>query len=54
MYMNNLGDTVMIFVPSVNGKSHCEEEYSRWDDIIKGANVLFHAVKRISKVIDDV
>lgn len=54
MYMNNLGDTVMIFVPSVNGKSHCEEEYSRWDDIIKGANVLFHAVKRISKVIYDV
>ncbi len=30
----------MIFVPSVNGKSHCPEEFTKLSDVGKGANVL--------------
>ncbi|MFD1707019.1 Zn-dependent hydrolase [Siminovitchia sediminis] len=41
MYMNNITETAMIFVPSTNGKSHCEEEHTAYPDIEKGANVLY-------------
>ncbi|AZU62552.1 Zn-dependent hydrolase [Neobacillus mesonae] len=44
MYMNRLGETVMIFVPSVDGKSHCEEEESLWKDIYQGTDLLFQLV----------
>ena len=33
MYMNTIADTVMVFVPSVGGKSHCEEETTHWKDV---------------------
>ncbi|WP_121660972.1 Zn-dependent hydrolase [Metabacillus litoralis] len=32
--------SAMVFVPSVNGKSHCEVEESSWEDCEKGVNVL--------------
>jgi N-carbamoyl-L-amino-acid hydrolase len=36
--------SAMIFVPSVNGKSHCEEELTLYEDCAKGANVLLNTV----------
>lgn len=36
--------TVMVFVQSINGKSHCEEELTRWDDCEKGVNILLETV----------
>lgn len=36
--------TAMIFVPSINGKSHCEEELTSWEDCAKGVNVLLETV----------
>ncbi|MEW9054075.1 MAG: Zn-dependent hydrolase [Neobacillus sp.] len=36
--------TAMIFVPSINGKSHCEEELTTWDDCAMGVNVILEAV----------
>jgi N-carbamoyl-L-amino-acid hydrolase len=33
----------MIFVPSHDGRSHCEEEFTRMDDIEHGANTLLGA-----------
>lgn len=36
--------TAMIFVPSINGKSHCEEERTSWEDCAKGVNVLLETV----------
>jgi hydantoinase/carbamoylase family amidase len=36
--------TSMIFVPSVNGRSHCPEELTEWSDIEAGTNVLLKAV----------
>jgi N-carbamoyl-L-amino-acid hydrolase len=36
--------SAMIFVPSINGKSHCEEEFTTWEDCEKGVNVLLETV----------
>ena len=48
MYINQIADTAMLFVPSVNGKSHCEEEQTAWKDIEKGVNVLYKALCRLA------
>ncbi|CAB3394746.1 M20 family metallo-hydrolase [Kyrpidia spormannii] len=37
-------ETGMIFVPSREGKSHCEEEFSADGDLVKGAQVLLDTV----------
>jgi len=42
-YMAAICPTGMIFVPSRNGRSHCEEEFTPMDDIEHGANTLFQA-----------
>ncbi|MFB7640413.1 Zn-dependent hydrolase [Peribacillus butanolivorans] len=39
--------TAMVFVPSINGKSHCEEELTTWEDCEKGVNVILEAVLAI-------
>ena len=36
--------TTMLFVPSINGKSHCEEELTSWEDCEKGVNVILDTV----------
>jgi N-carbamoyl-L-amino-acid hydrolase len=33
----------MVFVPSVNGKSHDPSELTPWEDCVNGANVLLAA-----------
>ena len=47
-YVNNLGPTAMIFVPSVNGKSHVPTELTLDRDIVSGANTLYHTVLALS------
>ncbi|ASF38873.1 Zn-dependent hydrolase [Halobacillus halophilus] len=47
-YVNNLGPTAMIFVPSVNGKSHVPSELTLDQDIVSGANTLYHTVLTLS------
>jgi beta-ureidopropionase / N-carbamoyl-L-amino-acid hydrolase len=37
----------MIFVPSVDGRSHCPQEYTAPDDIEKGINLLYHTLVRL-------
>ncbi|MET3317580.1 UNVERIFIED_ORG: N-carbamoyl-L-amino-acid hydrolase [Peribacillus simplex] len=39
--------TAMVFVPSINGKSHCEEELTTWEDCEKGVNVILETVLTI-------
>lgn len=34
----------MVFVPSVNGKSHAEDELTSWEDCEKGVNVVLQTV----------
>lgn len=38
----------MIFVPSVNGISHAPDEWTQWEDIENGANVLLNTLIRIA------
>ena len=47
-YMNDIARTGMIFIRTLHGKSHCEEESATWEDIEQGANVLLHTVLRVS------
>lgn len=43
-FIAGLIPTAMIFVPSVNGRSHCEEELTSYEDCYKGANVLLQTL----------
>lgn len=43
-FMASYIPSAMIFVPSVNGKSHCEEELTSFKDCANGANVLLQTV----------
>ena len=40
----------MIFARSINGLSHCEQEYSTPEDLEAGANVLLLAALRLAGV----
>jgi len=42
-YMAAIGPAGMVFVPSRDGRSHCEEEFTAIEDIEDGANTLFLA-----------
>jgi N-carbamoyl-L-amino-acid hydrolase len=44
--MNQVFPTAMIFIPSIGGRSHVEEENSKWEDCEAGTNVLLHDVLR--------
>lgn len=43
-FMNDIAKTAMIFAPSVNGFSHCEEELTHNSDLEKSSNVLLQTV----------
>lgn len=38
----------MIFIPSVGGIGHHPAEYTEWDDVVRGANVLLHTILAIA------
>jgi N-carbamoyl-L-amino-acid hydrolase len=38
----------MVFVPSRDGRSHCEEEFTPMDDIEHGANTLLGAALELA------
>lgn len=53
-YLNRVCPTGMIFVPSVGGVSHTEDEFTEWDDVVTGANVLLNAtVEKANERPDD-
>jgi N-carbamoyl-L-amino-acid hydrolase len=43
-YLNRVAPTAMVFVPSVDGISHRESEFTAWADVVTGTEVLGHAV----------
>jgi N-carbamoyl-L-amino-acid hydrolase len=47
-YMAAIGPTGMIFVPSHDGRSHCEEEFTAIEDIEHGANTLLGAAVELA------
>ncbi|KHF40211.1 Zn-dependent hydrolase [Halalkalibacter okhensis] len=46
-FIHTIAPSVMLFSPSKNGKSHCEEEETSWKECEQGANVLLEAVLTI-------
>lgn len=42
-HLNQLCPTGMIFLPSVGGVSHTEDEFTEWTDVVTGTNVLLRA-----------
>jgi allantoate deiminase len=46
--MSSITDVGLIFIPSEDGLSHCPEEYSRWEHVEQGANVLLHSLLTIA------
>lgn len=45
--MNRIAPTVMLFIPSVDGVSHCEREFSRDEDMAVGVEVLTEVAWRL-------
>jgi hydantoinase/carbamoylase family amidase len=44
-----ISDAGMIFVPSRGGRSHCEEEFTKVEDIALGAEILLATVLELAK-----
>lgn len=51
MLIKELGPFGMIFVPSVNGYSHRQDEYTTLTDCINGVNVLGETILRLDKLL---
>ncbi|CAM4172968.1 Zn-dependent hydrolase [Paenibacillus alkaliterrae] len=51
-HMASLTRSGMLFVPSLDGISHCPEEESRIEDIEKAGNVLLHAILALDERLD--
>ncbi|MCC7022915.1 MAG: Zn-dependent hydrolase [Thermomicrobiales bacterium] len=49
-YVQDVAPSAMIFARSINGLSHCEEEYSAPEDLEAGANVLLLSALRLAGV----
>lgn len=47
--MKDIVPTVMLFVPSVDGISHNEHEYTRDEDIVSGLHMLTDVVRRLTE-----
>lgn len=46
--MNKLAPSGMIFIPSIGGVSHSEEEFSKKEHIVQGVQVLFELVLKLA------
>ena len=47
-----IGRSGMLFVKSIDGKSHCKEEYSRIEDIEIAGNVLLNTILRLDEELE--
>ncbi|MFD6440092.1 Zn-dependent hydrolase [Peribacillus sp. NPDC060186] len=46
--MTEVTDVGMIFIPSMGGKSHCPEEYTKEEDIKAGCDLLLNVIKNLA------
>lgn len=51
VHMSSIAPMGMIFVPSVDGRSHCPEEFTTQNDILNGIYALERTVRRLDKDI---
>lgn len=47
-HLNEAAPTGMIFVPSVDGITHNEGEFTEWNDCVAGANVFANTILRLA------
>ena len=50
-FFSEITPTGMIFIPSVGGVSHAPDEWSHWEDIEKGSNVLLNSILEIDRAL---
>jgi len=50
-HMASITKSVMVFVKSINGKSHCPEEYSRPEDIEIAGNLMLQGIVNIDRIL---
>jgi beta-ureidopropionase / N-carbamoyl-L-amino-acid hydrolase len=48
-FVSRLCPVAMLFVPSKDGVSHAPQEWTDWDDVEKGANLLLHSIIDLSE-----
>lgn len=49
MVMADITKIGMIFVPSKGGRSHCPEEWTEYEQLHKGVEIMYHEVLNLSK-----
>lgn len=47
-YLTEHAETGLVFVPSVDGKTHAEAEYTEWSDAVDGAQVFANTVLNLA------
>ncbi|ADJ17032.1 amidase, hydantoinase/carbamoylase family protein [Halalkalicoccus jeotgali B3] len=47
-YLNDITDAALLFVPSVDGKTHNEAEFTEWEDILAGVDVFARATNQLA------
>jgi beta-ureidopropionase / N-carbamoyl-L-amino-acid hydrolase len=47
-YLADLTQTGLVFVPSVDGKTHNEQEFTKWEDAVAGAEVFANTVLKLA------
>ena len=47
--ISRLAPMGMIFVPSRDGISHAPQEFSTWDDVANGTEVLYRSILKLDK-----
>ncbi|MCY1240236.1 N-carbamoyl-L-amino-acid hydrolase [compost metagenome] len=52
-WMGRITRSAMIFIPCLGGRSHAPEEWAENDDIALGTAVLFDAVKRLDRRLQE-
>lgn len=52
VHMVPIGRTGMIFVPSIEGRSHCPEEKTEIDDIVKAGQLMLDTILKLDKELD--
>lgn len=51
VFINDIIPTGMLFVPSIKGMSHCPQEDTLWEDIVKGTEVTADVLKKIDEIV---
>lgn len=52
VHMTDICKTAMLFVQSIDGKSHCADENTNMNDIEKAGNVLLKTILKLDKELD--